>query len=118
IELLATLEHPALVTLFDVVPDRAHPDRVVLVMQHVEGETLGTRLAREGALGQSLTAAIGADIASALAHVHARSIMHRDVKPANILLSTEAETTAILSDFGIARLTEDAAGLTSTGTVI
>jgi len=115
VRLLASFDHPGLVTLYD----RIAGERPALVMQFVDGEDLRTRLQR-GALGTRETAAIGADVAAALAYVHERGVLHRDVTPANVLLPTTTEPgdpVALLADFGIARLV-DAATLTATGTVL
>ncbi|WP_224391609.1 serine/threonine-protein kinase [Pseudonocardia sp. ICBG1293] len=94
---MAHLDHRNLVRLLGV--DRGRP---FLVCELVEGETLAARLAR-GALSAAQVAGIGADIASGLAHLHARGVVHRDVKPANILLCAETGR-ARLTDFGIARV--------------
>ncbi|CAN5319570.1 hypothetical protein BH09ACT5_BH09ACT5_19720 [soil metagenome] len=115
--LLAGLNHPALVTLFDAGRDERAG---YLVMELVDGSDLRELLLRVP-LDSRATAAIGADIASALAYIHARQVVHRDIKPANILLpadtSAPGSPTAKLADFGIARLI-DSTRLTSTGTLI
>jgi eukaryotic-like serine/threonine-protein kinase len=117
VTLLASLNHPALVTLFDAGRD---PDGAFLVMEYVEGADLRTRL-DSGPLAAQAVARIGADIASALAHIHARGVVHRDIKPANILLPMQTDSPgaphAKLADFGIARLI-DSTRLTATGTLI
>lgn len=116
VRLIAGFDHPALVTLFDFVSVDGGP-AAMLVMQFVDGTTLASRISR-APLGAELTADIGLDVAAALAHIHARGVMHRDVKPANILLPTaEDGQTALLADFGIARLVDDA-GITSTGMIV
>jgi len=112
--LLAAFDHPALVTLFDIVTD--DDDSSTLVMQFVDGEDLSARIAR-GALPQREVAEIGAAVAGALAFIHDAGVIHRDVKPANILLPSAGPQTALLADFGIARLI-DSAGITATGTVM
>jgi eukaryotic-like serine/threonine-protein kinase len=122
IRLIASLDHPALVTLYDAVPGVDGDDHAtgVLVMQLVEGRDLRHRIAEGGALESQTAAEIGADVAGALAYVHARGVIHRDVSPANVLLPDTREggsPSARLADFGIARLI-DSAGLTQTGTVI
>lgn len=100
--ILARMHHPGLVTLYDAGRDG---DRSFLVLQLVRGATLRQRLARE-VLTPAETCRTGAALASALAHVHARGVVHRDVKPSNILL--DAADTPCLTDFGISRSVEAA----------
>ncbi|MFF3741055.1 protein kinase [Streptomyces sp. NPDC002566] len=109
--ILARLQHPGLVTAYDA---GRHDDRAYLVMQLVEGSTLKARIA-EGALSPRETAELGADLARALAHAHAEGVVHRDVKPSNILLG--ASNRPYLTDFGISRLV-DATTRTVTGTIV
>ncbi|MGQ5635696.1 MULTISPECIES: protein kinase domain-containing protein [unclassified Streptomyces] len=96
--LLARLQHPGLVTVYDA---GRHDDRAYLVMQLVDGVTLRGLLER-GALSERHVAALGTTLAQALAHVHRAGIVHRDVKPSNVLLDRAGEPH--LADFGIARL--------------
>jgi eukaryotic-like serine/threonine-protein kinase len=108
---LARLVHPGLVRLLDA---GVHGGQAYLVMELVEGPTLAARLQR-GPLSPARTAILGRTIADALAFVHGRGIVHRDVKPANVLLGPGQR--ARLADFGIARLA-DASSLTITGTTL
>lgn len=122
IRLIAGLSHGALVTLFDAVADDSAGERgnAFIVMQYVDGSDLRQRLA-DGPLEPHMVALIGADVAEALAYVHGRGVVHRDVKPGNILLpEPEGEVTgprAMLADFGIARIV-DGTRLTATGSVL
>lgn len=119
IQLLATLNAPGLVTLFDAVAegDEGNHGRAFLVLEFIDGVDLRSRLL-DGIISPELVAGIGADVADALAYIHARGVVHRDVKPANILLPYDARgPRAKLADFGIARLVDDAR-LTDTGMVI
>lgn len=96
---LAGLRHPAIVTLFDARLDAIPP---YLVLEYVEGETLASRI-RRGPLSAAETRLIGAAAASGLAAAHDAGVVHRDVKPANIVIpSTPAPAEARLLDFGIA----------------
>lgn len=95
---LARLTHPGLVLIYDV---GTVADRPFLVMELVEGASLAARL-REGPLPVPQVARIGAVLADALAHAHSRGVVHRDVKPSNIMLDQEASPH--LTDFGIALL--------------
>lgn len=96
---MAHLDHRSLVPLLGGGVDRGRP---FLVSELVVGGTLAARLAH-GPLPVEQVAGIGADIASGLAHLHARGVVHRDVKPANILLCAETGR-ARLTDFGVARV--------------
>ena len=109
--LLARLDHPGLVRVFDAGEDG---DDAFFVMEMVEGDTLAERLAA-GPLATEETAKLGAAVADALAFIHADGVVHRDVKPSNILLGRDDRPR--LADFGIARLT-DATALTSTGLTV
>ena len=122
---LAALHHPGLVTVFDAgtVHEAGSADELAspyLVMELVNGPNLGQRLAAAGALGEAHAVQLGAELAATLAYVHARNVIHRDVKPANILLdSAVADNVPFVSkltDFGIARVVDSThyteAGLT------
>jgi serine/threonine protein kinase len=112
IRLLAGLNHPGLVTLFDAGTDQASmTPRSYLVMELISGRAM-SELLRSGPLPPSDVADLGAQLAEALAYVHAHGIVHRDVKPANILVDTPdrarpREIRAKLTDFGVARLLDD-----------
>lgn len=107
--ILARLEHPGVVSAFDA----GHDGDGYLVMQLVDGPTLKSRIA-EGPLPWQTVAVLGAGLADALAHAHGTGIVHRDVKPSNILL--DASGRPHLTDFGISRLL-DATTRTATGTL-
>ena len=109
--ILARLRHPGLVTVYDA---GRHNGRAYLVMELIEGPTLKARISA-GALTPGGTAALGADLAEALAHAHESGIVHRDVKPSNIIL--DATGRPHLTDFGISRLL-DATTHTATGTLV
>ncbi len=106
----ALSSHPAIVTIFD---SGLTPNGVpYLVMELMDGGSLGDRLLREGPLPWSEALTIGARVADALEMAHRSGVVHRDVKPDNILLSSYGE--AKLTDFGIASLL-DATGTRSGG---
>jgi serine/threonine-protein kinase len=125
---VARLRHPNVVEVFDV-SDENEPERY-LVVELVRGTTLRALLTRHGRLSPELAAAIGLEVAAGLAHAHQEGIVHRDVKPENVLIDLTATSSGPsaadgpsggpkvkLTDFGIAKLL-DAQGVTSTGQVL
>jgi hypothetical protein len=112
----ARLQHPAIVALHEAGADEEH---VYLVSELVRGATYA-RLLEEGALSDRDVVEIGVALCDALAHAHKRGIVHRDVKPLNILVPDAAGDggpPAKLTDFGVARIAGDDA-LTRTGDVV
>jgi serine/threonine-protein kinase len=139
---VAKLRHPNIVEVFDVSSEAE--DEQYLVVEFVRGETLRKMLQRTGALPPEIGVAVAVEVLGALAHAHASGVIHRDVKPENVLLEHRLPTSETpvpslspssgsrrtpveshrgervfvkLTDFGIAKLL-DAQGVTSTGQVL
>jgi eukaryotic-like serine/threonine-protein kinase len=109
---MASLRHPGVVAIHDY---RSDAEGAFLVMEYVEGEALSMTLRRYGRLSPVDTMHLVAQAADALAAAHAQGIVHRDVKPANLLLRPDG--TLVLTDFGIAR-TGGATSITTPGEVL
>ena len=111
IQIASHLSHPHIVPLLDSGLSDGRP---FYVMPFVEGESLRERLAREGPLPIHEALRIASDVAEALVYAHAHGVVHRDIKPGNILLTTGS---AVVTDFGVAVAMDEAADehLTRTG---
>jgi serine/threonine-protein kinase len=109
---VAQLNHPHVVTVIDAGEDEGAP---YIVFEYVEGETLKDRIRRLGRLPVPEAVAYAIEIGRALECAHSRKLVHRDVKPQNVLIDPDGR--AKVTDFGIAR-SMDAQGLTATGRVL
>jgi eukaryotic-like serine/threonine-protein kinase len=109
---VAQLSHPHIVGVIDAGEDDGRP---YIVFEYIEGETLKDRIRRLGRLPIAEAVAYAIEIARALGAAHARHIVHRDVKPQNVLIDEEGR--AKVTDFGIARM-RDEEGLTADGRVL
>ncbi|MCL4306545.1 protein kinase [bacterium] len=109
---IARLSHPNVVQIYDIQSDE---DALSLLLEFVEGETLGSLLKRRGALPFSIALRITTDVLAGLEQAHAQGIIHRDLKPDNILI---ARTGVVkITDFGLASL-QDLPGVTMEGAVV
>ncbi|MEU6724280.1 protein kinase [Nonomuraea wenchangensis] len=104
--------HPGVATVYDVLEEDGHP---WIVMQLVRSRTLGEAIREDGPLSPYDAAQIGVQLLQALRAAHAAGVLHRDVKPDNVLLAEDGR--AVLTDFGIAT-TEDDSTMTRTGVLI
>src|SRR4051794_13245247 len=109
---VARLSHPHIVGVIDAGEDEGRP---YIVFEHVDGETLKERIRRRGGLPIDEAIAYAIEIARALGCAHSRGIVHRDVKPQNVLIDEEG--SAKVTDFGIARSLHEE-GLTADGRVL
>ncbi len=109
----AKLRHPNVVTTHHVDHDADGP---YLVMELIEGESLGRRIARGGALEPTEGARLIQKIAQALDYAHREGVLHRDVKPDNVLVERDGEP--VLADFGLAKPLDETQGPTVTGQVL
>jgi serine/threonine-protein kinase len=107
------LQHPHIVTVFDVGEDQG---TLFLAMELVQGGSFSQRLADPAGFPVRDRIRVVAEVAEALAHAHERGVLHRDVKPANILLT--AALSAKVTDFGIGKLLTGDTDLTSTGQMV
>lgn len=98
---LARLSHPCIVQVYDFVQDK---DQSWIAMEFVEGEELERRLNESGALSVKETVRLGIQLAEALAYAHDRGVIHRDFKPANVLLTKDGVPK--ITDFGLAKLAQ------------
>jgi len=116
-ELAAAIEHPNVLPVYDA----GETDGVLwIAMRYVDGIDLAALLARQGPLDPEQALAIGGQVAGALDAAHARGLVHRDVKPGNVLLAmvSGAVTHAYLADFGLTRRVRGVRGLTVSGQVL
>ncbi|WP_310572292.1 serine/threonine-protein kinase [Gemmatimonas sp.] len=109
---VAALQHPHIVSVYGV---RSRDDAHAILMQFVDGTSLDTVVAERGARPPAQAARLLSQVAAGLQHAHDRGVVHRDVKPANVLVDDQGN--AYVSDFGIARR-NDAAIVTKTGLVL
>lgn len=111
-ESAAGLSHPNIVGIYDVGQEE---DIYYIVQEYVEGRTLKDKIAKEGPLSAEEAVVLAIDIGDALAYAHRHKIVHRDIKPQNILISKEGRVK--VTDFGVARVATTAT-LTNTGNVV
>jgi serine/threonine protein kinase len=113
---IGSLQHPNIVRIIDV---DVHDGMDFMVMDYVSGGTLSSYLKERTLLPVDEALRIGKQLAEALAHAHRQGVIHRDIKPSNILFTDETHQHAVLTDFGLARLCNDAdARLTMTGAMV
>src|SRR5207244_10656796 len=96
--LAARLSHPNVVAVFDAGEDAGRP---YIVMEYVEGETVADVLRRRGSLPPEEAVEIAGQVCAGLAHAHAHGLVHRDVKPQNLLVARDGRVK--IADFGVAR---------------
>ncbi len=109
---VARLNHPSVLTLYELGEDGRS---AYLVSELIDGATL-TEMQRQGLLSDRDVGEAAADLSDALEHAHSRGVVHRDIKPQNVLLAAD-DRRAKLMDFGIARVL-DGAGITATGDIV
>ncbi|MDQ1403087.1 MAG: eukaryotic-like serine/threonine-protein kinase [Actinomycetota bacterium] len=109
----ANLSHPNIVSIYDWGEEEG---TYFIVMEYIDGRTLANVIQTEGPLLADRAAAIGADVAAALAFAHRNGVIHRDVKPGNVLIDTVGNVK--VADFGIARAANTTENLTQTGAVM
>ncbi|MFJ3795197.1 protein kinase [Streptomyces sp. NPDC090088] len=109
----ARIDHPNVVRVYDVVDEG---ERLWIVMELVHGRSLEWIMAEEGALSPRAAARIGLGLVAALRQVHAGGVLHRDIKPGNVLVESTAGRV-VLTDFGIAAI-QDAKALTMVGMLV
>ncbi|MDU0291422.1 serine/threonine-protein kinase [Saccharothrix longispora] len=109
---LAAVRHPNCVRVFDIVQD---PDGLAIIMEYIDGQPLSDVVLKSGLLADTLAARLWVNMADALVAAHEQGVLHRDVKPSNVIVDTSG--TAHLIDFGIARSKGDST-LTATGMMV
>ncbi len=109
----ASIEHPNVVPIYAAGEEGGVP---YIAMRYVSGADLGKRIARQGRLDPAVATALIAQVGNGLDAIHSAGLVHRDVKPANVLLSGSDDTEhAYITDFGVARNVATESGLTQTG---
>jgi hypothetical protein len=106
----ARVRHPGVIAVHDIAQ---HEGRPVIVMELIDGPSLDDVLRRSGTLGPREAAAIGAKVLDALVAAHSAGVLHRDVKPGNVLLERGGEGRVVLTDFGIAAMEDPGDGATT-----
>ena len=112
-EVLTRLDHPNIVELLDVVEDG---DEITLVMAYLTGGTLADRVAKHGPAPEAEVGRLADALGGALAEAHRAGVVHRDIKPGNVLFDDAG--VPHLADFGVASSRDDTLGLTMAGTVV
>jgi serine/threonine protein kinase len=118
-EIAANIDHPHVVTIYD--SGEGPGDQLFIAMRYVEGITMEDLIAERGRLGQQLAASLISQVASALDAAHEQGLVHRDVKPANVLLAGSgngAEFQAYLTDFGLAKRLSSETTFTAAGLMV
>lgn len=110
----ARLEHPSIIPIYEV--GQAGDDLHYIAMRYIKGETLRDVMLREGVMSLPRAIELLAPIASALDYAHQQGVIHRDIKPQNVMITSEG--SLYLADFGLARNMSETSGLTVTGMVM